>query len=64
MTYRQISDTATTTWQALPEPNPRKLGYYLASGQVQFSTYVGYTGGKHFQERINRVNQVNTNRGN
>ena len=60
MTYRQISDTATATWQALPEPNPRKLGYYLASGQVQFSTYVGYTGGKHFQERINKANDKHT----
>jgi len=65
VTYQQISLRATSEWQALPEPNPRGIGYFLASGQVQFATRVGYIGGSHFQERISKANAKHaTKRGN
>ena len=54
MTYRQISDAATATWK--PLPGSKNLGYYLASGQVVFSTFIGWQGANRLQGKLQALN--------
>jgi len=54
MTYRQISDSATATWK--PLPGSKNLGYYLASGQVVFSTFIGWQGANRLQVKLQALN--------
>ena len=54
MTYREISARATATWQ--PLPGSKSLGFYLASGQVVFSTFIGYSGANRLQRKLQAIN--------
>ena len=54
MTYRQISDTATATWK--PLLGSKNLGYYLASGQVVFGTFIGWQGANRLQVKLQALN--------
>ena len=54
MTYQQIGIKATSTWQ--PLPGSKNLGYYLASGQVVFSTFTGYQGANRLQVKLQALN--------
>ena len=54
--YQSIVESATSDWQLCPEPNPKRLGYYIASGQVQFSTHIGWEGSNRLQQKLNAIN--------
>jgi hypothetical protein len=60
MTYQQIQANATTTWK--PLPGSKNLGYYLSSGQVVFSSFIGYRGANRLQIKLNALNSAHAAR--
>jgi len=60
MTYQQIQASATTKWK--PLPGSKNLGYYISSGQVVFSSAIGYKGANRLQAKLNSINSAHATR--